>query len=198
MKMKLSAKFRVALGQMGMLIGLLLFALFLGLVPDRQSAIRHGRAVLAEAMVVRASAFISQKDIKGLDEILQIFVERNDDLLSASVRRNKTRVVVIGDHDNWQPMIGEFSSDSQVRVPIFSGDKTWGQLELRFNSSSEFLGMNFAQSQFVPLVLFLGITSFVVFYMYLGKMLKHLDPSRAIPPRVRSALDTLAEGLSLC
>ncbi len=196
MKMKLSAKSRVALGQTGLLIGLLLFALFLGLVPDRQSAIRHGRAVLAEAAVVRASAYISKEDIQGLEEILKIFVKRNDDLLSAAVRRDKAPVVVIGDHLNrWTPMVGEFSSDSQVRVPIFSGDTNWGQLELRFKSSNEFLGFDFAQSQIVPLILFLTVTSFIVFYFYLGKMLKHLDPSRAIPPRVRSALDTLAEGL---
>ncbi len=34
-----------------------------------------------------------------------------------------------------------------------------------------------------------------MFYLYLRKMLQHLDPSQAVPPHVRSALDTLAEGL---
>lgn len=196
MSMKFSAKYRVALGQTGLLVGLVLTALFLGLVPDRQGAVRHGRAVLAEAVVIRASAFISKDDIKGLDSILKVFVERNDDLLSAAVRRDRTPVVVVGDHEaQWSPMLGKFSSDSQVRVPIFSGEQTWGQLELRFKSSNQLLGFDFAQSQIIPLILFMAVTSFIVFYLYLGKMLKHLDPSRAIPPRVRSALDTLAEGL---
>ncbi len=36
---------------------------------------------------------------------------------------------------------------------------------------------------------------FIGFYLYLGKMLKQLDPSQAVPERVRSALDTMAEGL---
>src|SRR5262249_6670312 len=35
----------------------------------------------------------------------------------------------------------------------------------------------------------------VLFYFYLGKMLRHLDPSQAVPTRVRSALDTMVEGL---
>ena len=37
--------------------------------------------------------------------------------------------------------------------------------------------------------------AFVLFYQYLKMMLRHLDPSQAVPPHVRSALDTLAEGL---
>ncbi len=36
---------------------------------------------------------------------------------------------------------------------------------------------------------------FVLFYLYLRRMLRHLDPSRSIPSRVRTAFDTLAEGL---
>jgi PAS domain S-box-containing protein len=49
-----------------------------------------------------------------------------------------------------------------------------------------------------PLVLLVGFTAFaslVMFYFYLRRVLKHLDPSQAVPPHVRAALDTLAEGL---
>jgi len=45
------------------------------------------------------------------------------------------------------------------------------------------------------LMLFIGFLSFPVFYFYLGKMLKELNPSNAVPARVRSALDTIAESL---
>jgi PAS domain-containing protein len=37
-------------------------------------------------------------------------------------------------------------------------------------------------------------TSLLIF-IYLNKMLRHLDPSRVIPQRVRRTLDALAEGL---
>ena len=36
---------------------------------------------------------------------------------------------------------------------------------------------------------------FVLFFFYMTKMLDYLDPSQAVPGHVRSALDTLAEGL---
>ncbi len=197
MKFRISTKFRVALGQVGLITSLLLIAMLLGLIPDHQTEIRHGRAVLAEAIVVRTAPFITPADIQGLNGILDVFVERNDDLLSAAVRRQDGNcVVVIGDHEeNWQPMPGEFSSDSQVRVPMFSGDARWGQLELKFKTRNQFMGFNIAQSHVIPLILFISFFSFIVFYLYLGKMLKHLDPTSAIPPRVRSAFDTLAEGL---
>jgi PAS domain-containing protein len=37
--------------------------------------------------------------------------------------------------------------------------------------------------------------SLVGFYFYLGRVLRELDPARAIPGRVRDTLDTMAEGL---
>ena len=35
----------------------------------------------------------------------------------------------------------------------------------------------------------------MTFILWLRRVLTHLDPSRVVPPRVRAALDTLAEGL---
>jgi PAS domain S-box-containing protein len=42
---------------------------------------------------------------------------------------------------------------------------------------------------------FLFVLCGVAFDLYLRRVLRHLDPSRAIPGRVRAALDTLTEGL---
>ena len=47
----------------------------------------------------------------------------------------------------------------------------------------------------IKLVAFMALTSFILFWLYLRRMLKHLDPSQAVPPHVRAALDTLADGL---
>ena len=42
---------------------------------------------------------------------------------------------------------------------------------------------------------FVGSASFLLFFLYLSKTLEYLNPSRSVPTHVRSALDTLAEGL---
>jgi PAS domain S-box-containing protein len=46
-----------------------------------------------------------------------------------------------------------------------------------------------------PMAIFLTLFCTGVFYLYLRRMLRHLDPSNAIPARVRTAFETLAEGV---
>ena len=196
MRPRLSAKFRVAMGQVGLLVSLLLMALLLGLVPDQENAKRYGRASLAEVIALDTPGLVTLEQRRQFAGKLELIVERNAELLSAAVRRSDDEVMAAaGDHSSWQQMPTEYSSDTQVRVPIFEQNEKWGQLELRFESASAFGVFEFVNSQFVSLVTFLSVTCFFVFYLYLSKMLKHLDPSRAIPARVRAALDTMAEGL---
>jgi PAS domain S-box-containing protein len=193
----LNAKAHIALGQSLLLVTLLLGALALGLVPDRRSAIREGRADLAEAMAISGSALITQSELRRLEATLAVVVERNPDLLSAAVRRDDgTPIVSIGDHlASWQPNSEQYSTASQLQVPIWSGGHKWGQVELRFESLSPPGWLGWLTDPRLLLVGGIGLLAFVLFYLYLNKMLKHLDPSQAVPPHVRSALDTLAEGL---
>ncbi len=192
-----TARVRIALGLSGMLVSLLLLAAIAGLVPDRHAAVRDGHARLAESIAVNSSIFITTSDIRRMEASLEVIVERNDEILSAAVKRmDGTLVAVIGDHlDHWQSLQHGKSSDSQVVVPIFEGAGEWGQVELRFEPllPTTWYG-EFMHPVFI-LIGFISLTSFILFYFYLGKMLKQLDPSQAIPDRVRSALDTMAEGL---
>jgi PAS domain S-box-containing protein len=193
----LSAKSRIALGQTGLLVSLLLTAMFFGLVPDRTGAVREGRAALAEAIAANSSVFVTQSDVRRLEATLRLVLERNEDILSAALRREGGDIVVeLGEHQqNWRDIGGEHSTDAQLQVPIWAGDQKWGQVELRFNPLVTPGWLGFFHSPTVQLVGFIGFFSFLAFQFYLGKMLKHLDPSQAIPSRVRSALDTMAEGL---
>ncbi len=180
-----------------MMISLLLIAAILGLVPDRNAAIRDGHGRLAESVAVNSSIFITMSDIRRMRANLQVMVERNEDILSAAVRRTDGEaLVVIGEHIKYWHSSGEGkSSESQVKVPIYEGDEEWGQVELAFKP---LLPETWYGAIFNPVYLllaFMSFSSFIVFYLYLGKMLKQLDPSQAIPDRVRSALDTMAEGL---
>ena len=86
------------------------------------------------------------------------------------------------------------STDSQVVVPIYEG----AERGVRSNSPSSRCHLTLVWAVYTSRLVndrFVSLTSFLVFYLYLGKMLKQLDPSQAIPDRVRTALDTMAEGL---
>lgn len=192
-----STKLRIVIGQVGLISSLVMLAFFFNIVPDEASAIRKGRTSLAESIAIYSTEMVMIGDIERIEGDFSLLVERNKDLLSMALRRDDDFILVkTADHvENWEPMSGEYSMESQVRVPIWSADSKWGQLELRFTPMVQKGLMGFLHSPMVQLVTFLGIGCFVFFYFYLGKMLRHLDPSRAIPGRVRAALDTMAEGL---
>ncbi len=193
----LSAKTHIALGQTFLLTSLLLVALLLGLVPDRPGAVRAGRTALAESVAIHGSAMITRSDLRGLEKTLGIVVERNADLRSVAIRRGDgVALVRVGDHEaRWQDLGSEYSTDSQITVPVWSGGRRWGRVELRFEPLTAAGWAGLLQHPVVRLLAFLSLASFLLFYLYLRKMLQHLDPSQAVPPHVRSALDTLAEGL---
>ncbi|MCB1800627.1 MAG: response regulator [Gammaproteobacteria bacterium] len=195
--MRLSAKTRIAFGQIGLVASVLLAASFLGLIPDQRATIREGRTALAEALAANSSALVTQQDVARLDADLRLVVERNDDLLSAGLRTREGRLIAtVGEHEDfWQRSDSELSTDSQVKVPIWAGSTPWGHVELRFRSLGGGGIAGFFKDPLIVLIGFVALSSFFAFYFYLGRMLRHLDPSQAIPGRVRSALDTMAEGL---
>ena len=75
-----SAKSRIAIGQVGLLASVLLMASFFGLIPDRNKALREGRAALAEAIAANSAVLVTEKDLSRADGILTLAVERNDEL----------------------------------------------------------------------------------------------------------------------
>ena len=193
----LTAKFHIALGEAFIVVSLLLSAIYLGLIPDRIGAIREHRAALAETIAITSSAFITQNDIESLKANLELIVARNDDIQSAAIKLNNGRwIISIDDHNlHWEALSDEYSPDSQLLVPIWTGKEKWGNIELKFKPLSDKGWRGVIHSTKFQLMIFIAFGSFIAFYFYLSKMLRHLDPSRAVPGRVRSALDTLTEGL---
>jgi len=193
----LSTKSRMAIGQVSLVVSILMTASLFGLMPDRIAAVRDGRAALAEAIAANSSILITQKDVDRLEGILGLVVDRNKDLLSAALRTEAGhRVVTQGDHkEHWRDDESEFSTNTQVTVFIWEGDTKWGRVELRFSPLVDEGWMGVVTGPQTQLLLFMSLLCFLGFYLYLGKMLKQLDPSQAVPERVRSALDTMAEGL---
>ncbi len=191
-----STRVYIALGLASLLATVVLAASMVGLIPDRIGAVRDGRAALAETLAADATALISQQEIARLEAILRFVVKRNPDILSLAVRTIEgTNIVTVGDHATWVPMEQVHSTDSQIQVPILAGGQRWGQLEIRYRPLVPSGIAGFLANPLVRLVAFTAVVGFAAFYFYLGRVLSHLDPSRAIPGRVRGALDTLTEGL---
>lgn len=194
-KLKLNAKTHIAMGLAFLVVTLLLAAVSLHLVPDRLGAIRESRATLAETIAINSSAFIVKNDFKVLRIILGVVVERNKNIISAAIRHNSGKAIVTAGDHQWVDAGQDHSTDTHLKVPIWSGKEKWGQMELRFTPLTAQGWLEIVDHPLTKLVVFMALTSFILFWLYLRRMLKHLDPSQAVPPHVRAALDTLAEGL---
>jgi PAS domain S-box-containing protein len=192
-----------------MLASALLLSTFVGVMPDRVATERKSRAALTETLAASTAMFIEQRDLARVQAVLDFVVERNPELLSAGLRTANGRLAVkAGDHDRlWGHPSGTESTDLRMQIPIHTGKVKWGVLELRFKSNvlppwlapyvseppEDMLGM--IPDPRMLTTAMVVICCFVSFYVYLGRVLKQLDPSRAVPSRVRNALDTMAEGL---
>lgn len=192
---RVSATTRITVGLASLTVSILLAAQTVGLIPDGRRAAMEGRVAICEAIAINTSLFAADNELRKIEVALRAIVQRNDDILSAGVRRIDGQLLVaLGDHAaHWRVESESPDPGSQLYVPIIAGAKEWGKVELRFRPLPAA-----AWSLTHPLVqlsLFVGGLTMLVYYPYLRHMLQHLDPSRVVPERVRTALDTLAEGL---
>jgi PAS domain S-box-containing protein len=197
MRRFLNTRVYIAAGLVSLAASVLLVSSTLGLFPDREAAIRDGRISLAEAIAAGGIAMIAEGDRARLYSLLKFAIKRNPDILSAAVRATDGTILVsAGEHEpNWSNTPRESASDTQVDMPIMNGAQRWGNVELRYRPlRSPGLAGHF-EDPLLRLTAFLVLAGFLPFYFYLGRVLKHVDPSRAVPARVRAALDTLTEGL---
>ena len=194
----LSTRTYITLGLVSMVSSALLAASFMGLVPDRLGAQRDGRVALAESVAAGSTAILSGGDPGArLNAVLQFVLKRNEDLLSVGLRTTEGKLVITaGDHARrWVPMDAGTVGDAQMQVPVFSAGEPWGQVEFRFKPLTSPGLAGILEIPLLQLIAFCSLLCLLGFQVYLSRVLRHLDPSKAIPGRVRSALDSLTEGL---
>jgi PAS domain S-box-containing protein len=194
---RISARGRIVIGQVLLLVGVLLLAVTLGIVPNERRAVMAGRSKLCEAIAVQCSVDVARGEIDKLAATLEPMLRRDEDVLSAGIRREDgTLVIQFGDHAvKWTNVSQSAPLDSNLYVPIWASNQKWGSLEVRFRPLSLPGIRGYLINRQVLLIGFVCLCCLVVYSFYLRKVLQHLDPSKVVPPRVRSALDTLAEGL---
>ncbi len=78
---------------------------------------------------------------------------------------------------------------------MFAGNDVWGNVEVAFEPLNQDGLGGLLEQPWVKLPMGVGAACCILLWLYLGKTLKMLDPSSAVPGRVREALDGLAESL---
>jgi PAS domain S-box-containing protein len=200
---RIPVRFKIVFGLQLLLVSVMGLAIVLGLVPNEDAAALKMRASLSEMIAMNTAAFVARNDMLGLDAILQSIVERNPLIRSLGVRKSDGFLVIdIGTHDpsstgaQNKTAADVRAADVRAVVPIWTNDKKqWGAVEVEFLPLRSGGALGFLFTPNVRMILFVGATSFLLFRFYIKRMLRYLDPSKVVPPHVRAALDTLAEGL---
>ncbi|MBM4091399.1 MAG: response regulator [Planctomycetes bacterium] len=192
-----SPRTRLAISLTITVVSVLLIALNLDIMPDYRQVAMRGRAQLCEAIAANTTVVVRQRDLRRLEAVLDLVVRRNAEVLSAAVRREDGSLAVeIGNHEQrWRPSETAEPSDTQVMVPIHANNEPWGRVELCFEPLSPPGWTGYIRNRRTLFVGCVGAATFLLANLYLRKTLQQMDPSKVVPGRVRSALDTLAEGL---
>jgi len=196
---RLSPITRIALGFVSITTGILLLAYGLGLSPTAGGAALEQRKAFCEQLAIHSTFAAQRGDFTTLQAIIPASIQRHPDILSAGLRRadGKLLVAVNDHHAAWVKDAGAAASTGQIRVPISGDNKVWGQIEVRFRPLAAGGALGFLASPAVTFFLFCGLFGFAAYFVYLRFILRALggNDSQSVPKRVRTTLNTLAEGV---
>jgi len=192
----LSSTLRIVLGLVSLTVSSLLVAGLLGLIPDVNASAQKSRSAFCEVAAVSFMALAPRMNEEQIRETFDSIRRGNPEVETIAVRTDDGHLLfTAGDHLSlWRTQGSEPVTPREFIVPISANDRVWGQLEVRFRDVAAGTFGHLMRPEF-SLSLFMGGGLFVAFSIYLRRILQHLNPSQVIPPRVREALDALAEGL---
>lgn len=198
--LRLTPSSSITIGLISLILALFWFLdLTLGVFPDDTSMNRSVREKVSTHLALQVSTLLAKGDSGSLTNMLDDVRHSSNDILSLAVRENTGRLIsVSGPHSvTWKPPANGKSTLNFVQLPILKGDQAWASFEIAFENQAALKNKQFWKNPelYVPLgIIFIGG---LVFYLYLRRVLNHLDPSQVIPDRVSTALDTLTEAVMI-
>ncbi len=189
---------QIVLGLVMLLACVLQFAKALQLVSSEDAALVRVRIVLAEMASSRVAAQIAAGDYPGARAFLDWLVRNHEEICSAALRRldGKIAMETPGHDIYWAGTSGDESTPTHLHVALYENKVPWGRLEIAFRPLHEQQSFfkSFELQNQRPAFFILG-ASFLLFWLFLSRMLKTLDPSGAVPQRMQVMMDTLVEGM---
>ena len=171
----------------------------IGIIPNADEQLREIRETTSINLSLQLSALLHPDDIDLLNRTLVSIQDRNVDIQSVAVRLNDgTLMAQSGSHNQfWVTPPGKKSTLNHIQIPIYQKLKDWGKIEISYRAATENSIKNIVTSPSVALPATIFLLGSFLYYIYLRRVLNHLDPTQVIPDRVNNALDTLTEGVMI-
>ena len=190
--------FWMSFGLVSLTLSILVISdLVVHLIPNPDGKIFDYRQKFSEGLVFQYSLLAENGDNRALQEAFDLLIERNEDIVSAAVISGEGKTLfVVGRHQEiWKQPSGDSSTPDHIQIPIFNGTERWGTVQLRLRSLDGEGWLTWVKDpwiQFLGLVVGLG---FMVYFLFMKRMLRQLDPRFVVPMQVKAALDVLNEGV---
>ena len=198
--MRLSPLARISMGLVSITAFLLLIAdLAFHVFPDDVEIARQVRKRVSETAAIQLTSLVQKGDFETIQRTMDGVAARENEILSLAVRRDDGQLVAqSGEHPiHWVAPPGGTSTLTHVLVPIFAGKQQWGQIEISYRPVAPRTLVGWLKHPLAIILMFVTIGGSILYYWYMRRVLEHLDPTAVIPDRVRTALDTLGEGVMI-
>ena len=194
---RITPAIRLSVGLIVLVISILLLAQALGLTSGTEKQQFEIRKQIAETLAAQINLAVSRGDDGLIRDLMSTAIERNSDMRSAAIRKTDGEVLIeTNNHEQyWKGAEAKVSTPTHMRFPLIINSVTRANTEITFTTLSSETHPLFHIPTFVVLIIFVAISGFVGFWLYIRRVLKHLDPSSVVPARVRNALNILAEGV---
>lgn len=188
---------RLSIGLIILLISILLLAQALGLTSATEKQQFETRRMFAETLAAQITIAVVRGDDALVRDLMNAAKERNTDMESAGIRTSDGDILIetFQHTEFWRGADSQKSIPTHMRFPLIINKVTRANLEISFKPLTEETHPLFHIPTFVVFIIFVTISGFIGFWLYIRRVLKHLDPSAVVPARVRNALNILAEGV---
>ena len=189
---------RVAIGLVSLMVSLLLLSdLFVsGFMPDRAEAARQHRLLAADLIATQVSQALRERNDDNLRALLRAAMRQDKTLLSAAVLAESQERAVAGDHARlWRLRANDASTLENLRARLLDNGRRSGEVQLAFAPIGPGSVWRWVSEPAVLGITLMAVLGFITFQLYLRRAMRYLDPSAAVPDRVRTAFETLTEGV---
>ena len=192
-----SPSMRLSVSLALLIVNWLFIAQVLGFIPDKTKSAMELRKSLAEALALQFSAAFEKGEFQILQTTLRAVVDRTKEIRSAAIRVQGGKLIALaGEHlANWRAPADGKSTPTYVHVPLLRNGVKCGTVEICFAPLWMDSLLGGISNSFVGLLVFVGLSCFISYFLIIKRTLKELDPTAVIPERVQRAFDILREGI---
>lgn len=197
---RLSIIARLSLGLVAMVVSIFLTAdIIFDIIPNEGTIKQTSRERLAEGLAIQLVSLLEHNNNQALtlNNTIQEIATRHPEINSIGIRKfdGWLQYKTANHNQYWKLNKDDQTTPENFRVPIYLAESQWGSIEVSFKTSkAENLLDWLIQSKVLWLAALAALTAGLI-YIYLGRVLHYLDPSKAVPSRVHEAFDIIDDGI---